>query len=71
MANTDSFRAKDDDKSILDNKTAVGLRFAEGGITDIESSKIVMKGITADSATSDAMIQAIDSALGKVSTMLS
>ena len=27
-----------------------------------------MKGITADSATSDAMIQAIDSALGKVST---
>lgn len=60
--------AKDDDKSILDNKTAVGLRFAEGGLTDIESSKIVMQGITADSTTSDAMIQAINEALGNVST---
>jgi len=63
--------AQNDDKSILDNKTAVGLRFAEGGLTDIESSKIVMKGITADSATKDAMIQAIDSALGKASTTIS
>jgi len=57
-----------DDKAILDNKTAVGLRFAEGGLTDIESSKIVMKSITANPASKDAMIQAIDDALSKATS---
>jgi len=57
-----------DDKAILDNKSAVGLRFAEGGLTDYESSKVVMQSITADPATKDAMIKAIDDALAKVSS---
>jgi len=60
--------AKDDDKSILDNKTAVGLTFANGGLSDIKSSKDVIKGITANPATSDAMIKAINDALSKIST---
>jgi len=63
--------AQNDDKSILDNKTAVGLRFAEGGLSDLESSKVVMKGITADPATKDAMINAINNALANVSTTVS
>jgi hypothetical protein len=60
--------ALDNDKAILDNKTAVGLRFAEGGFTDIESSKNIMKAITEDPATKDAMIKAIDDALAKATS---
>ncbi len=37
-----------DDKVIIDNKTEVGLSFAEAGLDDVELAKSIMEGITAD-----------------------
>jgi uncharacterized protein YkwD len=37
--------AKDDDKSILDNKTEVGLAFADKGLSDVTDATTIMSGI--------------------------
>jgi hypothetical protein len=55
-----------DDKAILDNKTAVGLVFAEGGFINLELAKISMQDITADPATSDEMIKVINDTLANL-----
>jgi len=39
--------AKDDDKLILDNKTEVGLEFANKGLSNVEEAKNIMSNITA------------------------
>jgi hypothetical protein len=39
------------DKAILENKTAVGLDFADSGLNNVEEAKAVMSGVTDDVAT--------------------
>ena len=48
--------AIDDDKKILDNKTAVGLAFATAGATDIDQAYTLMQHVTADEESTLALI---------------
>ncbi len=43
--------AKDDDVTVLVNKTDVGLHFASSGLDDVDTAKSIMSTITADVAT--------------------
>ncbi len=52
--------AKDKDKTILENKKEVGLKFANSGLSDINKAKEVMKGITDNSSTVDYAVKKIE-----------
>ncbi|MDD2266041.1 DUF4214 domain-containing protein [Sulfuricurvum sp.] len=48
------------DANILDNKTAVGLYYAQANLNDVDLAVSVMTGVTGDSATAGSAIASID-----------
>ena len=52
------------DAAILDNKAAVGVYFAEQGLSDTTDAATVLEGVTADTATVTTAEAAIDAMLG-------
>lgn len=50
-----------DDKTIMENKTEVGISFADAGLEDTDMAKDIMLNITSDSSTVESAIAIIDS----------
>jgi uncharacterized protein YkwD len=57
--------AKDDDKLILDNKTEVGLEFANKGLSSVEEAKAIMSGVN---ASEDSKLEALNKLNADVDT---